>query len=91
MIGHREEAEGQGAGESTCRLGGFRHDGKVANPKGCGGEVPLIGVGFSSKGELELSFERRNKLFLPCLLCSPCRPCPPAPDPLISPYPVLFV
>jgi hypothetical protein len=21
-------------GESTCRLGGFRHDGKVANPKG---------------------------------------------------------
>ncbi len=32
------EAGGQGAGESTCRLGGSRHDGKVANPKGSRGK-----------------------------------------------------
>ncbi|EKF00879.1 hypothetical protein FDUTEX481_08504 [Tolypothrix sp. PCC 7601] len=31
-------AEGQGAGETSPRLGGLRHDGGLANPKGSRGK-----------------------------------------------------
>ncbi|MBD2433941.1 MULTISPECIES: hypothetical protein [Fischerella] len=29
-------------GESTCRLGGLRHDGKVANPEGGLFSIPIL-------------------------------------------------
>ncbi|MCP6758271.1 MAG: amino acid adenylation domain-containing protein [Fischerella sp. CENA71] len=63
-----EKAGGQGAGETSPRLGGLRHDGGLANPKGSRGEKPTTRAGASIKREDEvLSSPASDQPKLVCL------------------------